>query len=135
LTATIVEVAVFNFRMRLGFTILTLALVATGCTTRSNSRSAAQAAFLAGQNQILQQQIAAQSRSITMIGKVQYPQVAWVEGLTLVQAVATAKYVGPTEPRQIIITHEGETATLDASVLFSGTDIPLEAGDTVELRP
>jgi hypothetical protein len=54
--------------------------------------------------------------------------------LTLAQAVATANYIGQSEPRAIIITHQGESAVLDAAVLFSGKDIPLEAGDIVELR-
>jgi hypothetical protein len=121
--------------MRFSLAILTVVLAATGCTTQTHSRAAAQAAFLAGQNEVLRQQLAAQSLSVTVVGAVQCPQVAWVQGLTLVQAVATAKYIGQAEPKTIIITHDGETATLDASVLFSGANIPLDAGDTVELRP
>ena len=124
---------VFDFRMKHSFAILLIALSATGCVTRSKSQ--AQIAYLAGQNMILQQQLAAQFRGVTVIGAVQNPQVAWVEGLTLAQAVATANYTGKAEPKQIIITHQGESATLDAKVLFSGTDIPLEAGDVIELRP
>lgn len=111
------------------------ALAAAGCTTRSNSRAQAQIAYLAGQNQLLQAQMAAQTRSVTVVGAVQYPQVAWVEGLTLAQAVATAKYIGTIEPKKIIITHQGESAALDVDVLFSGPPIPLDAGDVVELRP
>jgi hypothetical protein len=127
--------AVFDFRMKYSFAILLIVLAATGCTTRSSSRTQAQIAYLAGQNMILQQQLAAQFHGVTVIGAVQNPQVAWVEGLTLAQAVATANYTGKAEPKQIIITHQGESVTLDAKVLFSGTDIPLEAGDVVELRP
>ena len=64
----------------------------------------------------------------------QNPQVPWVEGLTLAQAIATADYIGADAPKQIIITRQGESATLDAKVLLNGTDIPLEKGDVIELR-
>lgn len=115
--------------------IVLVALAAASCTTRSRSRVAAQNAFLAGQNEELRQQLASQYSGITVIGPVQQPKVPWVAGLTLVQAVATANYLGAKEPSQIVITHQGESATLDVKVLFSGADIPLEAGDIIELRP
>jgi len=66
---------------------------------------------------------------------VQNPQVPWVAGLTLVQAIATANYLGVNDPKQIIITRAGESAALDPKVLFNGTVVPLEAGDVIELRP
>ena len=121
--------------MKVLFTILLLTLAATGCTTKSKARLQQQNAFLAGQNTALQRQLAAQSTGITIIGAVQNPNVPWVVGLTLAQAIATANFTGTDEPKQIIITHQGESATLDAEVLLNGTDIPLEAGDVVELRP
>ncbi|HEV2693833.1 MAG TPA: hypothetical protein VG347_13150 [Verrucomicrobiae bacterium] len=121
--------------MRYSFAILIIALAVAGCTSKSTSRSQAQIAYLAGQNMVLQQQLAAQFHGVTVIGAVQNPQVPWVAGLTLAQAVATANYTGRDEPKQIIITHQGESATLEAKVLFSGVDIPVEAGDTIELRP
>jgi len=71
---------------------------------------------------------------VRIVGPVQNPNVPWVTGLTLAQAVATANYVGANGPTQIIITRQGESATLDAKVLLNGTDIPLEVGDVVELR-
>ena len=119
--------------MKFCFVILLLALAATGCTSRSKARANAQNAFLAGQNAALRQQ-AAQTPGVTMVGPVQNPQVPWVAGLTLAQAVATANYIGAQEPKRIIITRQGESAALDAKVLFNGTDIPLEIGDVVELR-
>ncbi|HAO81048.1 MAG TPA: hypothetical protein DCQ92_19175 [Verrucomicrobia subdivision 3 bacterium] len=75
-----------------------------------------------------------QAAGVTMVGPVQNPQVPWVAGLTLAQAVATANYIGAQEPKRIIITRQGESAALDAKVLFNGTDIPLEIGDVIELR-
>jgi hypothetical protein len=117
--------------MKFCFVILLLALAATGCTSRSKARANAQNAFLAGQNAALRQQ---QAAGVTMVGPVQNLQVPWVVGLTLAQAVATANYIGAQEPKRIILTRQGESAALDAKVLFNGTDIPLEIGDVIELR-
>lgn len=113
--------------------ILVMVVVSTGCMSKSRSRAEAQGAFLAGQNAALRQQLA-QYNGITVIGAVQNSQVPWVAGLTLAQAIATAHYVGQGEPRAVIITRQGESAVLEASVLFQGAAIPLEVGDIVELR-
>jgi hypothetical protein len=91
-------------------------------------------AFLAGQNAVLRQQQQSQTPIVTLVGPVQNPQVPWVAGLTLAQAIATANYLDSHEPKQIIITRDGESATLDAQVLLNGAVVPLEAGDVVELR-
>jgi hypothetical protein len=116
--------------------ILVLALAATGCTTSSKARLKEQNAFLAGQNAALrQQQTQQQSPGVTVVGAVQNPNVPWVSGLTLAQAIATANYLDSREPKQIIITRGGESATLDPKVLLGGAVVPLEAGDVVELRP
>jgi hypothetical protein len=122
--------------MKLFPVILTLALAAAGCTTKSAARLKEQNAFLAGQNMALQQQAqaAAQAHGVTIIGPVQNPNVPWVAGLTLAQAVATAAYTGTDEPKQIILTRQGESAMLEANVLLNGPDIPLEVGDVIELR-
>lgn len=120
-----------------GAVFIVLAMLAVGCTTKSQARLEAQNAYLAGQNAALrQQQAQAQSStdSVTVVGPVQNPQVPWVAGLTLVQAIATANYLDAHEPKQIIITRAGESATLEAAVLFNGTVVPLEAGDVIELR-
>jgi protein involved in polysaccharide export with SLBB domain len=121
--------------MKTWFTILTaLTLVATGCTTKSQTRLKEQNAFLAGQTAALQQQIQAQAAGVTVVGQVQNPNVPWVVGLTLAQAIATANYTDSEDPKQIVITRQGESATLDAKVLLDGTDVPLEMGDVIELR-
>ena len=122
--------------MKILFAILVLALAATGCTTKSTARLKEQNAFLTGQNTMLRQQQTTQppSAGVTVVGAVQNPQVPWVAGLTLAQAVATANYIGADEPKQIIITRQGESATLDAKVLLNGTNIPLAIGDVIELR-
>ncbi|HTB85580.1 MAG TPA: hypothetical protein VK742_18170 [Candidatus Sulfotelmatobacter sp.] len=113
--------------------VIVLGLSTVGCVSKSHSRLESQNAFLAGQNAALRQQLA-QYNGITFIGAVKNAQVPWVAGLTLVQAVATAEYIGQDEPRAVVITRQGESAVLDADVLFNGKDVPLEAGDIVELR-
>ena len=113
--------------------ILILVLAAAGCTTKSSARRQAELAYLAGQKAALPQ-TTAQPGGVTIIGAVQNPQVPWVAGLTLAQAVATASYTGTSDPKQILITRQGETATLDVDVLLNGATIPLEPGDVVEIH-
>lgn len=116
------------------FALLGLMLAVAGCTTKSQARRESHLAFLAGQNAALRQQLAAQAAGVTLVGPVQNPVVSWVVGLTLAQAVATANYLGPHAPKEIIITRQGESARLDANVLLNGTEVPLEVGDVIELR-
>ena len=127
--------------MKLWFAILlpalAIALAVTGCTSKSNARLREQNAYLAGQNAMLlqrQAQVDANTPSVTVVGPVQHPQVPWVEGLTLSQAIATANFVGADQPKQIILTRNGESAAMDADVLLNGAAIPLEVGDVIELR-
>ncbi len=127
--------------MKVAFVLVLLALAATGCMTRSRAqaqaRAQAQQAYLAGQNATLLQlqQMESAGTGVTILGPVQNSQVPWVAGLTLAQAVATANYLDSNGPREIIITRQGESATLDPKVLLNGAVVPLEAGDVVELRP
>jgi hypothetical protein len=114
--------------------VFSMAALLSSCTTKSQAQMKAQQAFLAGQNAVLRQQQAAQSPGVTIIGPVQNSNVPWVEGLTLVQAIATANYLDSQAPKEIIITRDGESATLDPKVLLNGSDIPLEIGDVIELR-
>jgi hypothetical protein len=117
--------------------LMALGFLNAGCASRSQARLREENAYLAGQNAMLMQrqtQGGQQLAGVTVVGAVQYPQVPWVAGLTLAQAVATATYVGADAPKQIIITRNGESAAMDASVLLSGKDVPLEIGDVVELR-
>jgi len=121
--------------MKFFVAILILAFASAGCVeTKSKARAQARTAFLAGQNAALRQQ-QQQTASVTVVGPVQNPQVPWVEGLTLAQAIATANYLDSRAPKQIIITRAGESASLDPKVLFNGAVVPLEAGDVITLRP
>lgn len=145
--ATNFALMVFKSSMKLGwFLWLPLLAMVAGCTTDSRARMQSQNAYLAGQNAALMQQQQQQqqqggtsdmasSAGVTIIGPVQNPHVPWVAGLTLAQALATANYLDNQDPKQIIITRNGESAALSPQVLFNGTVVPLEPGDTIEVRP
>jgi hypothetical protein len=109
---------------------LLLALAAAGCTTKAQARRDAQAAFMAGQKSILDQQ----AKGVTVVGPVLHPNVPWVAGLTLVQAIATAHYLDARDPKAITIIRQGETATIDPKDLVNGTVVPLEPGDMIEIN-
>ena len=113
---------------------LPVAALLAGCTTKSAAQANAREAFLAGQNAALRQQQSSQGPGVKIIGPVQNPQVPWVAGLTLVQAVATANYLGAEAPKEIVLTRQGESATLPGAVLLNSAPVPLEPGDVVELR-
>ncbi len=126
-----------------------------GCTTKSKAHAQAQTAFAAGQNanwndwqwqlqhrQEMQTNLAAQvaavgqdANGVTVLGPVQNPHVPWVVGLTLAQAIATANYNDQREPREIVITRQGESAKFAPRELLNGVDVPLEQGDIIEIHP
>ena len=108
-------------------------LMAVGCANPSRAQLEAQQAMLVKQNEELKRQLAAQSKGVTIVGPVENSFVPWVAGLTLAQALATANYLDPKAPKKIIITRDGETASLDAQALLNGAVVPLKPGDVVEL--
>ena len=119
--------------------LLLSAVLFCGCVAKSKAQAQAQAqaqaAYLAGQNAALrQQQAQAQVPGVTVIGPVQNPDVPWVEGLTLAQAIATAKYLGQHDPKEIIITRQGESAKVAPKMLLNGADVPLEPGDEITIH-
>jgi|BarGraIncu01121A_1022015.scaffolds.fasta_scaffold37166_2 hypothetical protein len=111
---------------------LLLALVAAGCVTRSQANAQARAAYLAGQKAAFASM--AQGQGVVIVGPVQYPNVPWVEGLTLSQAIATANYTGRRNPKAITITRQGEQASINPKDLLNGHVVPLEPGDTITIR-
>jgi hypothetical protein len=112
---------------------LLLALVAAGCVTRSQARAQAQAAYLAGQ-QAAFASMAGQGQVVVITGPVQHPNVPWVEGLTLSQAIATANYTSHRNPKAITITRQGEEISVNPRDLLSGHVVPLQPGDTITIR-
>ena len=115
--------------------LLPVAALPGGCASESSAKANARAAYLAGQNQELLQEQSEQFPTVTVLGPVQNSKVPWVVGLTLSQAIATANYLAPRAPGKIILTRQGESAELDPNDLLNGAQVPLEAGDVIQLQP
>lgn len=115
--------------------LLLSAVLFCGCVSKSKAQAQTRAAYLAGQNAALrQQQAQTPAPGVTVIGPVRNPDVPWVEGLTLAQAIATANYLGQHDPKEIIITRQGETAKIAPKMLLNGANVPLEPGDTITIH-
>ena len=115
------------------FFYLSLVLVVSGCTTKSNANAQARAAFLMGQQQALAQQ--QQGPVVTVVGQVKNRTVPWTEDLTLTKALIAAEYQGFSDPRAITIIRNGQQYQVNVKQLLKGReDPPLEPGDTIEVR-
>lgn len=116
-----------------GISAFLIATSLCGCITKSQANAQAQAAYLAGQNDALAK-MAGVGQGIVIIGPVEHPNVPWVEGLTLSQAIATANYTGRHNPKEITITRQGDQASINPRDLLNGHVVPLEPGDTITIR-
>ena len=118
-----------------------LALTVVGCTTKSTARANQRAAFYEGRAEALSDQLAAQKpqrapgNTVAIIGPVKVSALTWTPGLTLAQTILAAEYIPAGEPSQIFITRNGSQFPVSPEQLLNGEDIPLQAGDVVELRP
>jgi hypothetical protein len=121
------------------FLPLLLTASVEGCVTKSKARAQAREAFVAGQQEALARMLQAQSQAqgptVMVNGQVRNRVVPWTEGLTLTKALVAADYYGATNPGQIIIVRNGIGRRYDPKLVLSGADVPLEAGDTVQLLP
>jgi len=112
---------------------IVMMLVVAGCVTKSKAKAEAQAAFLAGQQQAMIRMSQPHQPVVTFIGPVRNPTVLWREDLTLAKAVVAAGYEGKVDPRQIMIVRNGQAIPVDPKKLLEGEDIPLVAGDLVQI--
>jgi hypothetical protein len=116
-----------------------LVVALAGCVSKSTADARARAAFLAGQQQagarMQQLQTLPQGPSVIVNGEVRNHIVPWTEGMTLASALVAADYYGATDPSLIYLVHNGKARILEPKQLLSGADVPLQAGDTVELVP
>lgn len=104
-----------------------------GCITKSKARADAQAAFLAGQQQAMLRMAQPHQSVVTFIGPVRNPTVTWTQDLTLARAIVAAGYEAPSDPKQIMIVRNGQAIPVDPKNLLAGEDIPLVAGDLVQI--
>jgi hypothetical protein len=118
---------------------LLVALAFGGCVTKSAAKEQARRAYIAGQQEALlrmqQAQTQGQGPCVTVNGEVRNHVVPWTEGMTLARALLEADYIGAADPGQILIVHSGRATRVDPKQLLSGTDIPLQPGDIVQLMP
>jgi hypothetical protein len=119
-------------KKRIVCALLALVIVA-GCTTKSKSKAQAQAAFLAGRQQAMATQF--QGPSVQVVGDVKTHVIPWTDGLTLAKALVAAEYQGPGDPGSINVIRNGAPISVSPKVLLEGQDMPLEAGDRVEIHP
>lgn len=113
--------------------LMFLILAATGCVTKSKAKAQAQAAFLAGQQQAIIRMSQPHQPVVTFIGPVRIPTVTWTQDLTLAKAIVAAGYEPPSEPKQIMIVRNGQAIPVDPKKLLAGEDVPLVAGDLVQI--
>jgi hypothetical protein len=112
---------------------LLLALAAGGCVTKSQANAQARAAYQAGQRNAMAT-IAGQGQLVVITGPVEHPNVPWIEGLTLAQAIATANYTGRHNPKAITITRQGVAISVSPRDLLVGHVVPLQPGDAITIR-
>jgi hypothetical protein len=112
-------------------------LALCSCVSKGKADAKANAAFVAGQRQAAMMALQSQIRgpSITVIGEVRNPLVPWTIDLTLTKAVLAAEYYGKNDPSDIVIRRNGQEARYNAKQLLDGTDVQLQPGDVIELRP
>ncbi len=70
-----------------------------------------------------------------VLGPVRQPVLEWTETLTLSEALVAAGYQGARDPSLILVHRTGQQIRVDPRRLLQGEDLPLQAGDTVEIRP
>ena len=105
-----------------------------GCVSRSKAKAAERAAYAAGQQQTMERLLQTRN-SVTVIGPVRNPLVPWTQELTLARALVEADYYNKDNPKEILIVRNGQPIPVDPKQLLAGEDIPLEAGDVVQIRP
>lgn len=114
--------------------LVLLVIAAAGCVSKSKMQAEQRAAFFAGEKQgaaVAQ----ANSNSVWVMGNVRNPSIPWTPELTLRQAMIEADYRGPGDPSQIVVSRNGTQPTyISARDLLNGFDMPLQAGDRVEVR-
>jgi hypothetical protein len=123
-----------------------LALAVQGCVSKAKARKQAEQAFIAGQQQAMQQRMQQQGTgvepglarttqpTVTLLGNVRKSFVPWTPDLTLAKALVEGEYTGSSDPTEIYIIRGGIARPVDPAKLIGGQDIPLQAGDMVQVK-
>jgi hypothetical protein len=124
-----------RFRLTTAPVLLIGLLAAAGCVSKSKARIEAQKAYIAGQQAAMERMQQSQAPTVTVTGPMRNSSVQWVEGMTLAKALAEADYTGRRDPSSIIVIHGGVGKRYDPKQVLNGFDVPLDAGDIVQLTP
>jgi len=119
---------------RISVLLFLLALGPAGCVTKSEADAQARKAFMAGQQAALMRMQQNQGLSVTFMGEVAIPVIPWTPDMTLARALVAANYRGAVEPSEILILRAGRAIRIEPRQLLTGEDVPLMAGDMVEIR-
>jgi hypothetical protein len=122
-----------------------LALAVQGCVSKAKARKQAEQAFIAGQQQAMQRMqqqgtgvepgLARTTQpTVTLLGSVRKSSVPWTPDLTLAKALVEGEYTGSSDPTEIYIVRGGIARPVDPAKLIGGQDIPLQAGDMVQVK-
>jgi hypothetical protein len=60
--------------------------------------------------------------------------VPWTSDLTLAKALVEGQYTGSSDPTEIYIVRAGMARPVDPAKLINGQDVPLQAGDVVQVK-
>ena len=122
-----------------------LALAVQSCVSKAKARKQAEQAFIAGQQQAMQRMqqqgtgvepgLARTTQpTVTLLGSVRKSSVPWTPDLTLAKALVEGEYTGSSDPTEIYIVRGGIARPVDPAKLIGGQDIPLQAGDMVQVK-
>ena len=126
-----------NRRWRLPWAVISaslLALALCGCESKGKRQADLRAAHMAGQMQAMARAQQAREPSVMVIGAVRNPQIPWTEELTVAKAIVEAQYYGLHDPTAIVVLRAGKEIRINPRQLLAGDDLPLEPGDTLEIR-
>jgi hypothetical protein len=121
---------------RVAYCLLGLLLCA-GCISKAKSDARVRAAFLAGRQQATAPANAPQVQgpSVQIVGNVKTKVVPWTKDLTLAKTLIAAEYQGVGDPSKIRIIRNGLITDIPPEQLLNGEDVPMQAGDLVEIHP
>ena len=106
----------------------------SGCVSESKAQAQALEAYIAGEQAAMARLAEAHNKPVvSFIGPFQNPMVSWTHDLTLAKAIIAAGYLGTADPTHIMIVRNGQAIPIDPKQLLSGEDIPLAAGDLVQI--
>lgn len=120
----------------LGLSVLCgLLVVQSGCRSRrTEARRKEAVAAAVGMQQA--GQAAEQARTTVLVrGPIQTPIIPWRPGLTLSQAIVSARYLRVTDPQRIVLIRQGFANRIDVRRLLKGLDDPeLQPGDVIDMQ-